>query len=135
VWVHVDGTKDIHNPSWDSINLVEPRAVTKSVVIVAPSNNGMDAASIRHEKSHIICGPSNTAPRPKDQRSHSSSRVRQPDSKHETLATNRDHFSIFHPTERARSHQALRTYFIYFPSRHFRSSSTDPSTLSTAWYR
>jgi hypothetical protein len=47
-WLHIEDTKDIQNLSWDSINLVEPR-VTK-VVIVAPSNNGMDAASIYHEK-------------------------------------------------------------------------------------
>jgi hypothetical protein len=72
-WLHVDDTKDIQNPGWNSINVVEPR-VTK-VVIVAPSNDGMDAASIWHEMQHIVCRPSNNGVSPKDQMSHSSSKV------------------------------------------------------------
>jgi hypothetical protein len=44
-WVHVDNT-DIQNLSLDLINVVEPR-VTKTVVVVAPPNNGKDVESRR----------------------------------------------------------------------------------------
>jgi hypothetical protein len=43
-------TKDIQNPRLDLVNVVEPR-VTK-VVVVAPSNTGMDIVSI-HTRSSI----------------------------------------------------------------------------------